>query len=415
MNNRGLKFYPLYWMFHDNWIFRTSYQDNYGYWTVDHNHRGHMHFFMTGFKYDTQQAYTGAQTYSFNLDDIWSERSGDVNQQYNMKIVGTPKWYFHVKEYWRRVYVQWWDHVTNSIIPSDKILGRKGIKYDASSYTHTRGPYRETKDNFVYGMNCTRTLPIEYWKNEKKTVRDHFVRNDAGEGFHVWDYEEVDESASRMLPPQDAVLVGTQGSADNDASRFNKERNYGYPDFEYMFPTLESQSFTQLDWERPPGWEDRDIDDQHFGDGFSIDIQIPMRDKNGVVLSPFSDDEGNVSPPGEYFHDFMEKHPDKILKYPTENPPHSTNPNPDDNIVYTPDMYNIPDELKGQPVQWHVPEHLQGLEDGMWVEQCLGGIVLAKAQVTLEDNFGGRHEVWVTDQQFVVAEDFEGSDQNAPA
>ena len=53
--------------------------------------------------------------------------------------------------------------------------------------------------------------------------------------------------------------------------------------------------------------------------------------------------------------------------------------------------------------------------DGIWVEQFLGGIIRAKACVTVEDNFGGRKDVWVTSNQFMISTPFEGTDQGAPA
>ena len=51
--------------------------------------------------------------------------------------------------------------------------------------------------------------------------------------------------------------------------------------------------------------------------------------------------------------------------------------------------------------------------DGKWVEQCLGGIVQAKAKVILEDSWGGRFTNWVHATQFIMKEEFEGKDQNS--
>ena len=60
---------------------------------------------------------------------------------------------------------------------------------------------------------------------------------------------------------------------------------------------------------------------------------------------------------------------------------------------------------------FNVPKNIK--EDGVWVEQCFGGVVRAKAVVTIEDNFGLVRDVEVTTTRFYLAEQFEGSDQNA--
>lgn len=420
MKSKGLNFLPLYWMYHNEWKFMTWAEyihDGASAYRFDFNlHRGHMHFFMMGFDYDTQQAYSGTQKYSFSIDDWWSNRSKDPNQQMNGRVVGSPKWYFHVTEYWRRVYIQWWDKPNNSIINKDTIVGRQGVKYDACYAMHLKGPYREGRDNYFFMTNPTRTLPVEYWKDDERIVRDHYLRDEnGGDGHHIWNTKNIAEDAERMIPDENPVGEPYVHYGDNDRV-FNKERNYGRADFEYMFPTLEYQKVVQLDWERPPGWEDRDIDENTFGDGFEIEITLPFRDDNNVIQSPFSE-EGVVKPPGTYCNGFDTKFPELVMRYPTVDKGGVPN-YPDDggeNQVFCKSYtYNIPDELKGQPVVWHVPEHLQGYEDGMWVEQCLGGIVHAKALVTIEDNFGGRHDVWVTSQQFMSVENFEGIDQNAP-
>ena len=60
---------------------------------------------------------------------------------------------------------------------------------------------------------------------------------------------------------------------------------------------------------------------------------------------------------------------------------------------------------------FNIPAGMRG--DGVWVEQCFGGVVRAKAVVTIEDNFGEVKDVEVTTTRFYLAEQFEGSDQNA--
>ena len=73
--------------------------------------------------------------------------------------------------------------------------------------------------------------------------------------------------------------------------------------------------------------------------------------------------------------------------------------------------YRIPDSWKDKAMFFNVPKNIK--EDGVWVEQCFGGVVRAKAVVTIEDNFGMVRDVEVTTTRFYLAEQFEGSDQNA--
>ena len=405
--DKDLTFFPLYWIYNDNWIFRTwRFNITNGWQVANFSHNGHMHFFMMGFDYNSQQAYEGMQKFNFKLDDVWSNRTNDVNQQLNFRIIGQPKWYFKVTEYWRRVYIQWWDKPNNSVFPSDKIVGKLGLKYDASHSFHTYGPFREGKSTFAYGTNACRTLPIEYWHNEEKTVRDHYLRIDPS-GYHIWNNKNVDENATRMIP--NSLYVGSPDNHYDYPVIYNKERNPGLPDLEFMFPTLEYQEVVQLDWERLPNAPEN-------GDGFEIDLELPLKKSDGNTLSPFSEN-GNVFPPGTYCNGFEEKFPDRVLKYPDKNIDVElySDYRDYDNIVCESDTYYIPEELLGEKVVWNVPDHLRGLEDGMWVEQFLGGVVLAKAVVTLEDNFGVRKDVTISQQQFMVTQNFEGKDQNAPS
>ena len=102
MNNAGIKFLPLYWIYHDNWINRTW---SYDYWygwreSETSRHMGHLHFFMPGYeikdKSQTGQAYSGKQVYDFSLKSIWGPGSGDVNQTNDVRFIGSPKWYFNI-------------------------------------------------------------------------------------------------------------------------------------------------------------------------------------------------------------------------------------------------------------------------------------------------------------------------------
>lgn len=413
MASDKLFFYPLFFTYHDCWNFRTWRElgASGGWaWVVDgsYQHRGHVHFFLSGFP-GGQKAYHGEQVYNFELKDSWSPRSDDPNQTRNLKIIGTPKWQFYAVEYWRRIYIQDWDKAGNPNTPF--ITDKKGIKWDASHRFHTFGPFREGKDNFSYWNNMPRTLPVEYWRDENMHVRDHFIRDEQGKG-QTWNATpEGCDTDSEFLIPRSFICGAPDNHPDGDPLD-NMGRRFGLSDSKYIFPTMEYQSVVHLNWQRAPGWESRPD-----GDGFSTSVVFPFKNESGIIQSPFSDDDGVVQPPGTYCHGFTGKHPEKVLKYaPTNNivqyPPNIAG---EDNITYDPVEWEIPQHLLGQNIVFNVPSSMQGKEDGSWVEQCLGGIVKARAYVTVEDNFGGRSEVLVDGTQFMVQTNFEGADQNEPA
>lgn len=423
----NLTFKPLYWIYHDTWFSRLWRPVEEGWAPTYHKHRGHMHFFMLGQNQkDGQQAYSGEQIYSFKLDDEWSprlDRNYEPNKQENIKIIGSPKWYFWIREWWRRVYIQPWENKDNDTT-NKFIIGKKGIKYDASKPRHTYGPFREGKGNFFKWSDMARTLPIEYYHDENLTIRDHFLRKDdiKTSWNKKWNYDESSffivsdtktnpsgvYSPTKWIIPRDSNYAGRPlnhwESGDGPIEDSNARRS-AYPDSNYIYPTIEYQYMQQLDWERDYGWEDREN-----GDGFSVNISIPFK-INGIIQSPFSDDEGNVSVPGVYYHNFESKHPEHILKYAEYSKTVSKTHHSYDNIVFDALEYNIP--ASGTKLNWHIPS---GFElDGFWVEQCLGAIVKAKALVTIEDNFGKQYEIWVDSSQFMIQDNFEGSDQNEGA
>ena len=426
--DRNLMFFPLYMVYHDQWMFKT--------WTIrqggleEHNypHRGHVHFFMLGHDVDSQggQAYRGSQEYRFKLEDDWSSRvTTDPNQSQNTKVIGTPRWYFWIREFWRRVYVQKWDDRANDDTTTT-LLGKLGLKYDASLPIHTHGPYRETRDNFFYMSHCARTLPIEYYRDENKMSRDHWLKTSPGKyPAYMWHWhpDHFDNETPWVIPRtyfagHDNLACGAgEGPAEDDPAR-----RFGYADSNYIYPTIEYQYVQHLNWERLPGFELRDIDSETFGDGFEIAIQIPFT-IDGKIQSPFSDDTGTVGPPGSYYHDFTTLHQDRIPVYPSgnlyfapiEEVISSASYPSGHNVYYDRSEWLIPAGLLGRNVEFHIPETLRSKQDGAWVEQCLGAIVKAKAMITIEDNFRGRYNVWVTGTQFMVQDNFAGTDQNEPA
>ena len=245
----SLNFMPLYWIYHDGWKYKESKSytvpaQNGESVTVDKsktfNHPGHIHFFMPDMPMDAQStlAYDGEQIYQFKITDTWGPNSTDPNQAQNIKLIGQPIWYFYIEEYWRRVYIQPWENVEKNLTLLDDIqytvngngnytyidendrthiftdgdiriindkkyvdlsyddVGKIGIKYDASKPEHSFGPFREGGKFYFFNTVLNRTMPIEYWKDNSKHVRDYFVKD--GEksetsGNQTWTFASKDQ------------------------------------------------------------------------------------------------------------------------------------------------------------------------------------------------------------------------------
>lgn len=207
-----IEFYPLYWIYHDTWKWKETTQGSPKNTEKIYDHAGHVHLFMMDFnplKQATQQAYSGTQTYSFSIEDKWGPNSNKSNQVQSYRLVGKPIWYFTIEEYWRRMYIQPWD-IEDYTEKNVNHPNRIGIKYDASKDCHTFGPFREGRGLYFFNTKVNRTLPVEYWLNEKKTKRQHFLRKqhyakenggsyswDETPGGQEWRFEENNEYWSR--------------------------------------------------------------------------------------------------------------------------------------------------------------------------------------------------------------------------
>lgn len=204
-----LSFAPLYFCYHDCWnftetILTTDDDGNTVTKIKSYDHAGHVHFFMMDYnvlEHSSQQAYTGSQTYSFEVEDIWGPNSKDPNQTRSYKLIGKPRWYFYIEEYWRRVYIQPWDvedYVNKYVNHPDRV----GIKYDASKPEHSFGPFREGNGLYFFDTEINRTLPVEYWLNKEKTKREHFLKRqhyswDETKGDQIWNFENEKRSWTR--------------------------------------------------------------------------------------------------------------------------------------------------------------------------------------------------------------------------
>lgn len=460
--NGNLQIMPLYWVFHDFWEYTKTHKvkDQYGGYRdvpVYGYHRGHVHFFMPTFDIQnaaSQQAYFGKQVYSFSLDEIWGPKSKDKNQQNNLRVVGKPKWYFYVEEFWRRIYLQQWDYVDNNYNRKTH-LGKRGIKWDAASpvnreEANTYGPFREFKGNYFYDTNLARTLPIEYWKDEKKSIRDHYLRygSNEDEGWNVkepliWDYNKSypvniktpvkGDQWTDCYTDWDPFTLPRTRMATGDYSFLNereaqenryltfsdedKARNTGFPDRYYLCPTLEYVCSKQLDFERLPGWEDRDSEDEltgeEFGDGYEAEISIPYTENN-VIQSPFSENS-IVAVPGNYYHEIQksentsgvceERRKFERLKFRNDGYLDEGSGNNEKLTKFYPKI-----EECGKDAYWNIPSGSGWQLDGMWVEQCLGAFVQAKVKIITEDKMGGRTVNWVTASSLEFQDPFEGVD-----
>lgn len=489
----SIKFKPLYWVYHDFWDYQSKTwapdRDGIKTTTKTFHHLGHMHFFIPGFyteQANTAQAYSGTQTYQFNLQQLWSPNSKDPNQQFNFRIVGKPKWYFHIQQYWRRIYIQNWDYKDNSTDAG--FLGKKGIKYDASLPQHTRGIYRQTKDNYFFYTDLCRTLPIQYWRNQNKTLRDHYLRlNNAktqylqfykklgSEKWHrsvndiatdSWDFSNdyprlKDPQIIPQFAPSDNLVNYTdfythydqftipRGKVVDSIANYQAKtikqgkppeqvwyqafgdqsgaRVTSIPDRYYIYPTIQYQRIVHKNWQRLDGWEQRDLQDQQtgeqFGDGNEQTIVLPfMRKQNGQlhIQSPFSDDNGQVYPAGQYMHNVVPQQ--QKLKY---NFNVDKNGQPQMNNYQMQFYYNkprdtwhymMPQQLarydgNQMNFQWNCPAIYKYNLDGMWVQQCLGGKVQAKVKIITQDNYGGRKVNWVDTTIFQLNNQFVGKDQ----
>lgn len=332
----SIQFKPLYWVYHDFWNYQsrtwTQTKDGIKTTTKTFPHYGHMHFFIPGFyteQASTAQAYTGTQTYNFDLEQLWSPNSKDPNQQYNFRIVGKPKWYFYIEQYWRRIYIQNWDYKDNSL--GGSFIGKKGIKYDASLPQHTRGIYRQTKNNYFFYTDLCRTLPIQYWKDQNKTVRDHYLRLNNSKKQYTDFYSKLDSdnwqrSINEISTPtwdfyndypklRDPQIIPKYDPSNNlvkytdfythydqftiprgsivdsvasyQAKSLGKEtglppedvryqafgdqsgaRNTSIPDRYYIYPTIQYQKVIHKNWQRLDGWQQRDLQSQQTGQQF---------------------------------------------------------------------------------------------------------------------------------------------------
>ena len=491
----SIEFKPLYWVYHDFWDYqsKTWVADRHGIKTTTKtfNHLGHMHFFMPGFytgQANAGQAYSGTQTYQFDLQHLWSPQSNDPNQQFNFRIVGKPKWYFLIEQYWRRIYIQDWDYKDNP--KGGSFLGKRGVKYDASLPQHTRGIYRQTKANYFFYTDLCRTLPIEYWKNENKTVRDHYLRMNNSKKEYLdfyqklgsqnwkknvnqisenkWDFEnDYPKLKNPNIIPQYAPTDNLVDYADfythydqftiprgsvvdsvanYQASKISEEtgkpeesiwyqafgdqsgaRISSIPDRYYIYPTIQYQKVVHKNWQRLDGWQQRDLQDQQtgeqFGDGDRQTIVIPfVRNINGSshIQSPFSDDNGQVYPVGQYMHNVVPQQ--QKLKY---NLNFDKNNYPQMNNYEMQFVYNkprstwhymMPNQLarydgNDMLMQWNCPSIYKNYLDGMWVQQCLGAKVQAKVKIITQDNYGGRKVNWVSTTNFQLTNQFVGKDQ----
>ena len=97
------------WVYHDGWRWKESknlltYDSNGNPILIDKSknfyHRGHCHLFLPNYNIENASstyAYTGKQEFKFSIQDEWGPNSNDPNQNYSVKLLGKPIWYFYIE------------------------------------------------------------------------------------------------------------------------------------------------------------------------------------------------------------------------------------------------------------------------------------------------------------------------------
>jgi hypothetical protein len=451
LSGNGLTFQPLFWSHHDSWVY---YKGDGGPEDLPAYHWGHQHLFIPGWNFNSgsQDAWGGQQKFSYNIVDIWGPRSGDANQQSQYRVIGTPKWYWTIDEVWRRFYIQPWDkHIDIGDPTNTKAVGRQGIRWDASKAEHTMGPFREGARFSPYFIPAGgRTLPLEYYTsdaNMDQSHRENYVQGLALAMMTTWNSQAINSQVPRtwgVSPPTDFIAT----NMEFPHIRGTHINNYTYPDALYQMPLIEYRMVRQLNNERFPTWqEEHDIDANNFGDGWNNVMMVPYISPYTLKYnSPFSPVPGQVSPIGQYYGVDTSNNPlVDPTTYPVYRAREDAPPEPDlpfppgpqpGGYDYVNEPYGLPAFTKndpryrpipgvwndGAPVnddfrpqvggtvikQWQNPH---GVTDGMWVQQCLGGLVTVNAVVTIESKLGGRQDVTISNTQLIQAANFAGSDQ----
>src|ERR1035437_246549 len=293
ITGQGIRFFPIFWCFHDNWQFYIP-PSFPGGSPVIFDHFGHVHFSMLGYdvERDGGDAFSGQQQYRFDIKDVWGPRSSDPNQNNLYRVIGTPKWYYQVTELWRRVFVQPW-----------AVAGSQGVQFDASD--KFMGPFREGLANHgmtsysPYFLAGARSLPIEYFKDGtmSQASRDNYVGDRAkallGADFDAEKYR-TDHGNYLM------AHYGFGGDEGGDHAGVDP-----FPDELYIYPIIEYQKVVHLDWEIMPG-STPDVDNPEdatddYGDGWGTQVTSPFIDPTTQKYrSPFANEPGQVLPFGSY-------------------------------------------------------------------------------------------------------------------
>jgi len=362
----GISFFPLFWVFNDQWKY---YIPNLNGPPSTYNHWGHIHFFMPGYNMTGTggDAFGGQQRYTFQIQDIWGPNSNDPNQTDLYRVIGTPKWYYHVTELWRRVFVQPWDNGQG-----------RGVKWDASPTglgagpfddVKTMGPFREgmtAHGLFSYApywmANC-RSLPIDYYTSgaHVQSARQNHLA-DRARSLLSSDYVD----AKYNLQHGNYILAHSQGGSPAGVPPFSDEL--------YIWPVIEYQKVLQLDWEILPGStpDVASIDDADdtYGDGWQTEITVPFVDPvTKVYRSPFALQPNVVLPFGQYNNLNLGS---RLLVPTASRLKHGTASYSDQRPFDA--RLDMPDSLNGTPVTtWHNPWGDDA--EGRVVQQCLGGLV----------------------------------------
>ena len=118
----------------------------------------------------------------------------------------------------------------NVYVPREETVGHIGIKYDASKPCHSLGPFREGGEFYFFNTVVNRTLPVEYWLDEERRTRQHYLKmaaegvdtkggqtwTFAGDKSHfIWIYDSFSE-ARALLGDLYEMPDGSRPSDDED-------------------------------------------------------------------------------------------------------------------------------------------------------------------------------------------------------
>ena len=215
----SLEFAPMGFIYHDGWRWvesktLLSYDDQ---GNAVHTSRsktcyqkGHCHLFFPGVdpRKCSGQMYWGSQEYTFNIVDEWGPNSNDPIQNRSVRLLGKPIWFFHIDEYWRRIFIQPWDAVDSA----NKLPHNQTLQYDKKNiegyWSELIEEHESSGSNYYYDnpsddklyLNYSETgLKFPYYLESlryKAALRIYMLEDETSADFYAWQHEQYSENTS---------------------------------------------------------------------------------------------------------------------------------------------------------------------------------------------------------------------------